>query len=105
MKHNYGLIYFQNNVDAASIQGQETVFQDKFWECFFAVFFQFHGLNWALNTSHFLYLVPKQSLIQETRIKDEKTNSFAVNGKTQVAFHIPGFPGRLDWSVMIVCIM
>lgn len=33
-KHNYGLIYFQNNVDAALIQAWATDNQDEFWEVF-----------------------------------------------------------------------
>lgn len=96
-------------MDTAFIQAWATDNQDKFWEFFYAVFFQFHALNWPLNTVEFFIWCQKMSPLetqknrdrsiwfQKTRIKDEKNLSVV---KMNVVFQTPGFPGRLYQCVI-----
>lgn len=57
-------------MDAAFIRAWATDKQDKFWEFFYAVFFQFHALNWPLNTVKFFIWCQKMSPLETQKSRD-----------------------------------
>lgn len=115
----FGLIYFQNNADAASIQARATDnHSGKFGSIFMPRSFNFTAkIRPLIPGMFFLWCQKKVSLFgknrqkwQKTRIKDEKTKCREAKGLLQVGFQIPGLLARLcrcvitarSWMVLLV---
>lgn len=105
----FGLIYFQNNVDAASTQDQATDNPRNFGSIFMPRSFNFTAkighlipvtFSFWRQSKVFLFGKTETEETRETRIKDGKTKCREGKVLLQVGFQISGFLGRLYQCVI-----